>query len=147
MEFLIPIIKFIHIAVSIFLIFVVLLQPSKSGDLGSVFGGGTSESLFGASGAVPFLVKLTRLFAVIFVITSLSLGYFSVKSIKSSVIQDTGAVETPEETGGAVEEVPVDEQMLDQEVNEPTIDESTSSESIEQLSDPAESAPEASGEQ
>lgn len=60
MELIIFSVKIIHIIVSILLIIVVLLQPGKSGDLGSIFGGGTSESIFGSSGAVPFLVKVTR---------------------------------------------------------------------------------------
>ena len=93
MEILIPFIKVIHIIVCLFLIILILLQPGKGGNLGSVFGGGSSESVFGSSGAAPFLTKLTRLLALIFVITSLSLGYFSVQSIKSSVITDTPAVE------------------------------------------------------
>ncbi|NIP30672.1 MAG: preprotein translocase subunit SecG [Candidatus Dadabacteria bacterium] len=89
MEFLIPLLKIIHIFVSVVLILIILLQPSNSGDLGSMFGGGTSESVFGSSGAVPFLAKLTRLIAAVFIITSLTLGYFSVKSISSSVVQDS----------------------------------------------------------
>ena len=88
MEILIPTIKVIHIAVSVLLVLIILLQPSKSGDIGSMFGGGSSESVFGSSGAVPFLVKMTRLLGVVFVVTSLSLGYFSVKSIKGSVVKD-----------------------------------------------------------
>lgn len=99
MEFFIPIIKVIHIIVSIFLILVILLQPGKSGDLGSVFGGGTSESVFGSAGAVPFLSKLTRLLAVIFLLSSLSLGYFSVQSINESVIQEGAPSQQTESTG------------------------------------------------
>lgn len=82
----------IHIIVSILLVITVLLQPGKGGDLGSMFGGGTSESIFGASGAVPFLTKVTRILAVIFMVTSLSLGYFSAKGISSSVITDSPSV-------------------------------------------------------
>ena len=93
MEILIPFIKVIHILVCIILIVIILLQPGKGGDLGSVFGGGSSESVFGSSGALPFLAKLTRLLAIIFVITSLSLGYFSVSKIKSTVISDVPPVE------------------------------------------------------
>lgn len=89
MEILVPTIKVIHIVVSVLLVLIILLQPSKSGDIGSMFGGGSSESVFGSSGAVPFLVKMTRLLGVVFVVTSLSLGYFSVKSIKGSVVKDT----------------------------------------------------------
>ena len=106
MEFIIPIIKVIHIFVSVFLIVIVLLQPGKGGDLGSVFGGGTSESVVGASGAVPFLPKLTRLLAVIFFLTSISLGYFSVTSIKSSVIDPTPSV-LEESAPESEEQVPV----------------------------------------
>lgn len=87
MEFLIPSVKIIHIVISILLVLIILLQPSKSGDIGSMFGGGSSESVFGSSGAMPFLVKMTRLFGLIFVITSLFLGYASVKSISGSVVE------------------------------------------------------------
>lgn len=104
MEFLIPVIKIIHIAVSLLLVLIILLQPSKSGDIGSMFGGGTSESVFGSSGAVPFLVKMTRLLGLIFVVTSLSLGYFSVKSIKGSVVKDPAAQQAVEETSEAARE-------------------------------------------
>jgi len=122
-EILIPFIKVIHVLVCIFLIVLVLLQPGKGGDLGSVFGGGSSDSVFGSSGAMPFLSKLTRLLAIIFVITSLSLGYFSVRSIKSTVISDTPAVEqnvsSPEETGAetsanpAENNSPTNQEMID----------------------------------
>ncbi len=112
MEILIPFIKVIHIVVCVFLIVLVLLQPGKGGGLGSVFGGGSSDSVFGSSGAAPFLTKLTRLLAVIFVITSLSLGYFSVRSIKSTVISDVPAVEqnvsSPEESGTETSANPVE---------------------------------------
>ena len=102
----------IHIIVCIFLIVLVLLQPGKGGGLGSVFGGGSSDSVFGSSGAAPFLTKLTRLLPLIFVITSLSLGYFSVRSIKSTVISDVPAVEqnvsSPEESGTETSANPVE---------------------------------------
>ncbi len=82
-------IKAIHIIVSILLIITVLLQPGKGDDLGTIFGG-SSQSIFGASGAVPFLTKVTRVLAVVFIVTSLSLGYFSAKGIRSSVIEESG---------------------------------------------------------
>ena len=87
MEFLIPSVKIIHIVITVLLVLIILLQPSKSGDIGSMFGGGSSESVFGSSGAMPFLVKMTRLLGLLFVITSLFLGYTSVKSITGSVVE------------------------------------------------------------
>jgi len=102
LEFLIPSVKIIHIIVSIVLVLIILLQPSKSSDIGSMFGGGSSESVFGSSGAMPFLVKMTRLFGLIFVITSLFLGYTSVKSISGSVVETSA--------GGVFEELPQSEE-------------------------------------
>lgn len=84
-------VKAIHIVVSVLLIITVLLQPGKGDDLGTIFGG-SSQSIFGASGAVPFLTKLTRVLAVVFIITSLSLGYFYAKGIRSSVIEESGSL-------------------------------------------------------
>lgn len=106
MEFLVPLIKIIHLIVSVILILIILVQPSKSGDIGAMFGGGSSESVFGSSGAVPFLVKLTRLFAFVFIVTSLTLGYFSVKSISSSVVD------------GSVIDIPAVEEVIDEVVSE-----------------------------
>lgn len=112
MELIIFSVKIIHIIVSILLIIVVLLQPGKSGDLGSIFGGGTSESIFGSSGAVPFLVKVTRGLAIMFMLTSLSLGYFAASSGGKSVITDvpeTAVEETvPAEEAPAGAETPAD---------------------------------------
>ena len=103
MEFLIPSVKIIHIAISVLLVLIILLQPSKSGDIGSMFGGGSSESLFGSSGAMPFLVKMTRLLGLLFVITSLFLGYSSVKSITGSVVEES-PIEAFEELSEPVKE-------------------------------------------
>jgi len=100
-ELLIPIIKVIHVIVSVFLVIVILLQPGQSGDLGSVFGGGTSESVFGSAGAVPFLTKVTRLLAIVFLLSSLSLGYISVKSISSSVIKDNAPAQQSQENSAS----------------------------------------------
>lgn len=95
MELISPFILVIHIIVCLLITVAVLLQPGKGGDLGSVFGGST-QSIFGASGAVPFLAKFTRFLAVVFMVTSLSLGYMSTKDFKSSVITDDSVQKTME---------------------------------------------------
>lgn len=71
------IVTIIHILVSIGLILVVLLQTGKGAEIGAVFGGGSSSTIFGSSGAGNFLTKLTTGMAVVFMITSLTLGYFA----------------------------------------------------------------------
>ncbi len=67
----------IHILVCIGLILVVLLQTGKGAEIGAVFGGGSSSTIFGSSGAGNFLTKLTTAMAIVFMITSLTLGYFA----------------------------------------------------------------------
>jgi len=85
----------IHVIVSIGLILVVLLQTGKGADMGAVFGG-SSSTIFGSSGAGNFLTRLTTAMAIVFMITSLTLGYFSGKKLSSSLF-DRGktAVEQP----------------------------------------------------
>ena len=67
----------IHIIVSIALIMIVLLQTGKGADMGAAFGGGSSQTLFGSTGASTFLSKATTAAAIIFMVTSLGLAYLS----------------------------------------------------------------------
>ncbi len=65
----------LHVVVCIFLIAVVLLQRGRGAEIGAVFGGGASSTVFGSRGAGNFLTKLTTASAVIFMVTSLTLSY------------------------------------------------------------------------
>jgi preprotein translocase subunit SecG len=80
----------LHIAVSLVLILVVLLQTGKRADLAGAFGGGGSQTAFGARGAATFLSKATTISAVVFMITSIWLGVRFGSESGSSVVQDTG---------------------------------------------------------
>ena len=60
-----------NIILAIILIVLVLLQQGKGSDLGSAFGGGSSNSLFGAVGPSNFLGKLTTYIAALFLVVSL----------------------------------------------------------------------------
>ncbi len=79
----------IHIIVCIFLVVIVLIQPSSGMDLGSAFGGGSSESFFGAKGASSFLVKVTSILAIIFMATSILISYNLTHKNKSVINQST----------------------------------------------------------
>lgn len=68
----------LHVVVSIGLILVVLLQTGKGAEVGAVFGG-SSSTIFGSSGAGNFLTRLTTGMAIVFMGTSLTLGYFTAK--------------------------------------------------------------------
>ena len=45
--------------------------------MGATFGGGSSGSLFGATGSANFLSRMTAAFAVAFFVTTLGLAYLS----------------------------------------------------------------------
>lgn len=79
----------LHLVVCFFLIFIVLIQSSKGAEMGSAFGGGSSQTLFGGRGATTFLAKLTTSVAVLFMITSLTLALFSIN--RTSIVSDVPA--------------------------------------------------------
>jgi len=82
----------LHIIVSVALILVILLQTGKGSDIGAVFGGGSSQTLFGSTGPTSFLSKLTAGAAVVFMLTSLFLAYFSGTGGSRSIMKSgTGA--------------------------------------------------------
>jgi preprotein translocase subunit SecG len=86
----------LHVIVSIFLIAVVLLQRGKGAEIGAVFGGGASSTVFGSRGAGNFLTKLTTASAVIFMGTSLSLSYiWTTQSAERLFDEDPAALEAP----------------------------------------------------
>ena len=79
----------IHIIVCIALIMIVLLQTGKGADMGAAFGGGSSQTLFGSTGASTFLTKATTAAAIIFMLTSLGLAYMSGHKTEDSIMLDT----------------------------------------------------------
>ncbi len=81
----------LHVLVCIIIIVVVLLQRGKGADIGAVFGGGGSSTVFGSRGAGNFLTKLTTGAAIVFMLTSLSLAYFAEQDTRSTLFEDEGA--------------------------------------------------------
>lgn len=77
---------FIHIAVCVLLVIVVLLQSGKSADLAGAFGGYGSQSTFGPRGTASMLSKMTTTLAVMFMVTSMLLWIFSGKKARSASI-------------------------------------------------------------
>ena len=99
----------LHIVVSFFLIIVVLLQSGKAADLAGAFGGMGSQTAFGPRGAATVLSKATTTAAVLFMVTSISLGIMQGRRVVGqSVIDRTGVgTEVVEEETTAPEEAPV----------------------------------------
>jgi preprotein translocase subunit SecG len=96
----------IHIVVAVALILIVLLQTGKGADMGAAFGGGSGQTLFGSGGASTFLSRLTTIAAIIFMLTSLGLAYFSGHRATRSVMSQVPAP-TAEQTEQAPSEAPV----------------------------------------
>ena len=78
----------LHIFLCLFLMAVVLLQPGKT-DMGAAFGGGGGNAMASAQSGVSLLGKITTAVAFMFMMTSLTLAWFSNASLTSdSVMED-----------------------------------------------------------
>lgn len=85
------IITVLHILVSFTLIFVVLLQKGSGADMGAAFGG-SSQSVFGARGSGSFLGKMTAGLATVFMLTSLSLAFFTTHKGANISVMEQGPI-------------------------------------------------------
>jgi preprotein translocase subunit SecG len=65
----------IHVLTAVALVGLVLLQQGKGADMGAAFGGGASQTLFGARGSATFLSRMTAILAAVFFATSLALAW------------------------------------------------------------------------
>jgi preprotein translocase subunit SecG len=84
----------VHVIVSVGLILVVLLQTGKGAEVGAVFGG-SSSTIFGSSGAGNFLTRLTTGMAIVFMITSLTLGYFAGRKPSATIFDNRAPATEP----------------------------------------------------
>jgi preprotein translocase subunit SecG len=91
----------VHIAVSLMLIGLILIQHGKGADAGAAAlggSGGASGSVFGSQGSASFLSRSSSVLATVFFITSLTLAYFSgnVGERPTSVTEIAAPAETTE---------------------------------------------------
>ena len=93
----ITIIQILCVVLAIAIVALVLLQQGKGSDLGSAFGGGSSNSMFGALGPSNFLGKLTSVLAAIWLILTLFLAYLYKTDNISEVFDSTLIEEAIEE--------------------------------------------------
>ncbi len=84
---------FFYIIISISLIFLILLQQGKGSDIGSAFGGGSSNAMFGSSGPSNPLTKVTAILSTVFLIVSLSITYISRNSGDKPLEEDITLIE------------------------------------------------------
>jgi preprotein translocase subunit SecG len=72
----------VHVLTCILLVLVVLIQSGKGADISASFGG-SSQTVFGASGGANFFTRFTSAAAAIFMVTSLVLTLMGGQSKKS----------------------------------------------------------------
>ncbi len=84
----------LHIILCVVLVFVILLQPGKNGDVGASFGG-SGGNIFGPRGPTSLLARVTTIVAVMFMVTSVTLAWFSNKDIlaNSNVMDEIDQVQ------------------------------------------------------
>ena len=91
MNILITLLTVLDVFIALLIIALVLVQQSKSGGLGTTFGGGGSDSLFGAH-ASTHLSRLTVVFASFFLIITLSLAIITAHKPKNRNLAEINSI-------------------------------------------------------
>lgn len=91
-----------YVFIAISLIALVLLQDPKGGG-GALFGGGGGKSLFGATGATSFIVKATRVVAVLFALCVVGINYTLMQGNNSSAVDSDVEISAPVLGGAATD--------------------------------------------
>jgi len=86
----------VHVLTCFILVLIVLLQTGKGADMGAVFGGGSSSTIFGSSGAGNLLTRITTGAAVVFMVTSLFLAYSGAHRSAGTMLDRTAAEQEEE---------------------------------------------------
>jgi preprotein translocase subunit SecG len=76
MQVMMNLVLLLQLVTAVVMIGLVLMQHGKGADMGAAFGGGSSGSLFGATGSANFLSRSTAVAATLFFVCTLALAYF-----------------------------------------------------------------------
>ena len=80
----------LYVLVCLLLLMVILLQQGKGGDMASAFGGGSSQTAFGARAGATLLTKMTTVCAVLFMLGALVLAIIAQRG-PGSLVSGTAA--------------------------------------------------------
>ena len=83
----------LQVIFAVVLISLILIQQGKGADAGASFGGGSSNTMFGAQGSFSFMFKLTAFLAFLFFANSIVITHCFVKQEKQKPINITSAPE------------------------------------------------------
>lgn len=106
--FLIVFFTVLHLAACAGLMISILLQSGKGGGLAGAFGGGSSQTLFGGRGAASFLSRASTILAVVFFVTSLTLGLAASRGAagRTSLIQEEAKRRATQQRSGTAGQQP-----------------------------------------
>lgn len=91
----------IQMLTALAMIGLILIQHGKGADMGASFGGGSSGSLFGASGSANFLSRTTGILAAVFFVATLALAYIgNSRAPTTGSVLDGAAVSVPVPAAG-----------------------------------------------
>lgn len=108
----------VHALIAVVVVALILIQQGKGADAGASFGGGSSQTVFGAQGGGNMLTRWTAILVTLFFVTSLSLAYFAKQNGKyqDGVFDDPilleqlhqAEIDTPELEEVNLNEIPVE---------------------------------------
>ncbi len=89
------IILIIDVLSAVGLVALVLLQQGKGADMGAAFGGGASQSLFGARGSANFLSRTTAILATVFFLSNMALAWVTTREQRETASVTRSVTEAP----------------------------------------------------
>ena len=132
-------------------IIVLALMQTIKGDMGSAFGGGGSQSMFGSRGSANFLSRMTSIMVAVFFISCLTLAYIYAQRNESASVVDQSVLETQPTTSSEVpiledEEAGLSSDMPELDSELPVIDSEVPAIDADEAVDQAEDAVEAAAD-
>jgi preprotein translocase subunit SecG len=85
----------LYVFICFILLMVILLQQGKGGDMASAFGGGSSQTAFGARGGATLLSKITAVFAGLFMLAALGLAIIGERGDDDTLLRGTPGPAVP----------------------------------------------------
>lgn len=97
----------VHVIIALVIVGLIMLQQGKGAEMGASFGGGGSQTVFGAAGSGNFFSRLTGVLVAVFFATSVVLAVLSKESGAADQFE-VPVVETTDSVG----DIPVEPSMV-----------------------------------
>jgi preprotein translocase subunit SecG len=104
-------VSFLYVLSCFLLLLVVLLQQGKGGDMASAFGGGGSQTAFGARAGATVLTKATTVLGVLFMLGAIMLGVMGQQGPGSLMRGIGGAAPAPAPVQSPAPQTPAPQQQ------------------------------------